>query len=93
MVDPLTYTDFFPNIHFGRDFEVYLTRKLKDAKRKLMIKKQVKRIICDPSCGKPLKYGRVGTQEVYITPHRLYYHFSEKEETIYFLEISHKDEQ
>lgn len=93
MVDSLTYTDFFPDIHFDDDFADYFIRKIKDGRKKIIIKKQVKKIICDPTCGKPLKHNRKGTKEVYISPHRLYYHFSEKEEKIYFLEISHKNQQ
>lgn len=91
--DELTYTDFFPDIDFHDEFRDYFFRKARDGKRKNIIKKQVKKIICEPTCGKPLKHGRKGQLEVYMSPHRLYYHYSLLEEKIYFLEISHKDDQ
>jgi len=93
MVESLKFTDFFPEVLFDDNFQKFFVRKVRDAQRKLKIKKQVKKIICDPHCGKPLRYGRKNTLEVYIPPYRLYYNFSEKEERIYFLEISHKDKQ
>lgn len=88
----LTFTDFFPDISFHRDFERPF-QKVKDGAFNLRIKKTIKKIICDPERSKQMQYSRKGLQEEYIDSYRLYYHYSENEKTIYFLELSHKDDQ
>jgi len=67
-------------------------RKL-DSDWKLKIKKQIVRIIENPEIGKPMRYERKDTREVYIAPYRLSYAFLKRENKIIFLEIYHKDKQ
>ncbi len=93
MVDsPFKFTDFFPDISFEDDFSKPFVR-IKDKAFQLRIKKTVKKIICDPERPKNMKHTRKGLQEEYIGSHRLYFSYSEKEQIIYFVELSHKDEQ
>ena len=68
-------------------------RKIKDSGLKNRIIKQVEKIIEDPSVGKPMKYARKGTRELYISSYRIAYAYILKEERIVFLNIYHKDEQ
>lgn len=57
------------------------------------VKKQIRKIIENPEIGKPMRYARKGTREVYIKPFRLSYVYIPEEERIVFLELYHKDEQ
>jgi len=47
--------------------------KIKDNSQKEQVKKLIKKIIENPETGKPMRYGRKGTREVYIKPFRLSY--------------------
>lgn len=67
--------------------------KIKNLGLKEKIKKQTRKIINSPKTGKPMKYSRKGTREVYIKPFRLSYSYSKQENKILFLELYHKDEQ
>ncbi|MFH1771156.1 MAG: type II toxin-antitoxin system RelE/ParE family toxin [archaeon] len=58
---------------------------------KKKINKQVRKIIDNPEIGKPMKYKRKGTRELYIHPYRLAY--AVRENKIIFLDIYHKDLQ
>lgn len=62
-----------------------------DVKEK--IKKQVEKILENPEVGKPMRYGRKGTRELYVIPYRLAYAYDPAREELIFLEIYHKDEQ
>ena len=68
-------------------------KKIKNISLKIQVKKQIKKIINFPTVGKPMRYGRKGTREVYVTPFRLSYIYIEKETKIVFLSLYHKDEQ
>ena len=70
-----------------------LIEKIKDAAFKERVKKQIAKIIQTPEIGKPMRYLRKGTREVYISPFRLSYLYLKEENKIVFLEIYHKDEQ
>ena len=67
--------------------------KKSDGSMKIKLKKQIQKIIENPEIGKPMKYNRKGTREVYVSPSRLSYSYSPKEDLIIFLTIYHKDEQ
>jgi len=69
------------------------TRKIKDNSIKEQVKKQIKKIIENPDTGKPMKYGRKGTREVYIGPFRLSYAYLKNEGKLIFLDFYHKDVQ
>ena len=47
--------------------------KIKDNVLKEKIIKQIEKIRDDPEIGKPMKYSRKGTRELYISPFRLAY--------------------
>lgn len=68
-------------------------RKIKDAGLKERVKQQILKIVEDPSIGKPMRYYRRQTREVYIPPFRLSYCYDRGDETIVFLALYHKDEQ
>ena len=79
-------------IEFSPLFEKII-KKIKDESLKIKIKKQVRKIIDDPETGKPMKYTRKGTREVYVPPFRLSYAFIKEEEKLIFLNLYHKDKQ
>ncbi|MFH1053933.1 MAG: type II toxin-antitoxin system RelE/ParE family toxin [Candidatus Woesearchaeota archaeon] len=67
--------------------------KLKDSLLREKVKKQVEKIIENPEIGKPMRYNRKGTREVYASPYRLAYAYIPNENKLIFLGIYHKDEQ
>lgn len=68
-------------------------RKLKNSLFKQKIEKQIIKIIDNPEIGKPMKYVRKGTREVYISPYRLSYLYIKERQIILILNLYHKDEQ
>jgi len=66
-------------------------KKIKDKILKERIIKQVSKIKENPEVGKPMRYIRKGTREIYISPFRLSYKFENN--TVYILDLYHKDEQ
>ncbi len=75
---------------FDPDFKKKFS-KVKDKQLKLKIIKQIKKLKENPEIGKPMRYSRKGTRELYISPYRLSYLF--KEDIIYLLDLYHKDIQ
>ena len=67
--------------------------KIKDPILKKKIIKQVMKLKENPELGKPMKYTRKGTRELYIFPFRLSYLHLKKENKIVILDLYHKDEQ
>jgi len=67
--------------------------KLKDKALRDRIVKQLMKIRDNPDVGKPMRYARKGTRELYLDSFRLSYEFLKKESKITFLDLSHKDEQ
>ncbi|MFA4953377.1 MAG: type II toxin-antitoxin system RelE/ParE family toxin [Candidatus Pacearchaeota archaeon] len=67
--------------------------KIKDNLMKEKIIKKIEKIKTNPEAGKPMRYGRKGTREVYIKPFRLSYSYSSQENLIYILELYHKKKQ
>ncbi|MCK4937715.1 MAG: type II toxin-antitoxin system RelE/ParE family toxin [Methanosarcinales archaeon] len=68
-------------------------RKIKDQVLKLKVKTKILKIIDSPEIGKPMRYSRKGTREIYISPFRLFYLYIRDEDKIIFLDLYHKDEQ
>jgi len=68
-------------------------RKIRDAPLKERVKQHILKIISDPAVGKPMRYARKDTREVYIPPLRLSYFYDREHDTIVFLALYHKDEQ
>ena len=57
------------------------------------IEKLVSKIIKNPEIGKPMRYDRKGTREVYVKSFRISYAYDKEKDILYFLSIYHKDEQ
>jgi mRNA-degrading endonuclease RelE of RelBE toxin-antitoxin system len=68
-------------------------KKIKDEKIKQQVKRQIQKIIEDPEKGKPMRYGRKGTRELYVSPFRLSYLYEKNKEQVILLSLYHKDEQ
>ena len=79
-------------IEYRKDFLKKITR-IKNNLLKEKIKKQVEKIIAGPETGKPMRYNRKGTRELYIAPYRLAYAYIKSEDKLILLTIYHKDEQ
>ena len=77
-------------IRFDKKFKTIFS-KLKDELLKTKIKKQIEKISENPEVGKPVRYGRKGTRELYIKPFRLSYIYSDN--LIYILDLYHKSFQ
>ena len=60
---------------------------------KKKITKQIVKIAENPEIGKPMKYGRKGTRELYVKPFRLSYEYIKEKSVVYILDLYHKDEQ
>jgi len=76
-----------------RDTLLKTISKIKDYTVKEKIKKQIKKIVENPDIGKPMRYTRKGTRELYIGSYRLAYAYLKDEKKIIFLYLYHKDEQ
>lgn len=59
----------------------------------VIIKKQVAKIIDNPNIGKPMRYSRKGTRELYFGSYRISYMYLEFEEKLIFVNVYHKDKQ
>lgn len=68
-------------------------KKIKNLALKTRLKKQIEKIIGNPEIGKPMRYERKGTRELYMPPFRLSYAYLEDENKILFLNLYHKDLQ
>ena len=79
-------------VAYGPLFEKTI-KKIKDHTLIKKVKNQIKKIIESPEIGKPMRYDRKGTRELYIKPFRLSYVYLNEEEKIVFLDLYHKDEQ
>ncbi|MFP4402505.1 MAG: type II toxin-antitoxin system RelE family toxin [Candidatus Nanoarchaeia archaeon] len=67
--------------------------KIKDSSLKNQVLKQIEKIVINPEIGKPMKFERKGTREVYIKPFRLVYSYDKEILVILFLDLYHKKEQ
>lgn len=70
-----------------------LFSKIKDQVLKEKIIKQVIKLKENPELGKPMRYARKGTRELYVGSFRLSYAYLKEENKLIFLDIYHKDEQ
>ena len=67
--------------------------KIKDESVREKVKKQISKILQNHGSGKPMRFARKGTRELYIKPFRISYSYIEKENKIIILDIYHKDQQ
>lgn len=82
MLEIIYEPDFLRKIH-----------KIRDNNIKERVKKHIKKILENPDVGKPMKYDRKGTRELYISPFRLSYSYNVSEQKVIILDLYHKDEQ
>lgn len=80
------------SVFFEASFERTI-HKIKDEMLKLKIKKQIAKIIANPEIGKPMRFNRRGTREVYISPFRLSYIYIKEEDKLVILNLYHKNGQ
>lgn len=80
------------SVAYSTSFERTI-KKIRDAGIKKRVKQQIVRVINDPEVGKPMRYARKNTREVYIPPFRLSYCYDAEMDLILFLDLYHKDEQ
>lgn len=64
-----------------------------DKSIKIKADKILEKITDNPEIGKPMQYSRKGTRELYIKPFRFSYKYVKEIDTIYLLNLYHKDEQ
>ena len=64
-----------------------LFSKITDNLLKQKIIKQIKKIKTNPKIGKPMRYARKGTRELYIKPFRLSYAYIVNEDKVYILDL------
>ena len=79
-------------IRFDKKFAMIFS-KIKDESLRTKIKKQIQKISNNPEIGKPMKYNRKGTRELYIKPFRLSYLYFVNGDKVYIMDLYHKDEQ
>jgi addiction module RelE/StbE family toxin len=75
---------------FDQNFKKYF-KKIKNSSIKEKIIKQISKIKDNPEIGKPMKYSRKGTRELYIKPYRISYKVEKN--TIFIFDLYHKDDQ
>ena len=82
-------------VEYTIDYDDKFEKAIKklDKSVKVKVKKQIKRIIDNPKCGKTMRNVRKGTREVRVKPYRLSYYYSEDKNLIVFLDFYHKDKQ
>jgi len=68
-------------------------KKIKDNSQRDQLKKLINKIIENPEIGKPMRYGRKGTRELYMKPFRWSYSYMREENKIYLLDLYHKMKQ
>jgi mRNA-degrading endonuclease RelE of RelBE toxin-antitoxin system len=78
-------------IRFDKKFKK-LFSKLDDFMKQKIIK-QIGKVSENPEIGKPMKYGRKGTRELYVGSFRFSYVFVKEENVIYVLDLYHKNKQ
>jgi len=66
-------------------------KKIKDQATKDKVIKQIQKIKTDREIGKPMRYSRKGTRELYVPPFRLSYKV--EGDSVYILDLYHKHEQ
>lgn len=79
-------------VKFDKDFQ-HTIEKIKNNSVKESIQNKIAKIIENPEIGKPMRYARKGTREVYVGSFRLSYTYYPNENLIEFLDFYHKDEQ
>jgi mRNA-degrading endonuclease RelE of RelBE toxin-antitoxin system len=80
------------DIFFDDNFESALAQ-IKNQLTKTKIRKQIEKLRKNPRVGKPMRYERKGTRELYIKPFRLSYAYLPSMNRIVLLDLYHKKKQ
>ena len=64
-----------------------------DKSQRIKLKKLMLKIEENPKIGKPMRYERKSTREVYMKPFRLSYEYDQHEDHLTFLDLYHKKHQ
>lgn len=78
-------------VSFDEKFKIIFSKLDNSIKERII--KQIEKIKENPEIGKPMRYDRRGTREVYIKSFRLSYSYIKEEDELIILELYHKDEQ
>ncbi len=78
-------------VAFHPDFRKLFLKLDKTTAEKIW--KQIEKLKFNPETGKPMRFSRKGTRELYIAPYRLSYHYLKEEDKIILMDLYHKDEQ
>jgi len=54
---------------------------------------QLEKLAANPQVGKPMRYDRKGTRELYVPPFRLSYYIDAENDRIVILDLYHKKQQ
>lgn len=76
-------------IRFDKKFTIIFSKLNNFMKKKII--KQIEKISENPEVGKPMRYERKGTRELYIKPFRLSY--LKDKDHVYILDLYHKKKQ
>jgi mRNA-degrading endonuclease RelE of RelBE toxin-antitoxin system len=79
-------------VEYKNDFLKRIS-KINDTQKKEQIKKHIIKIIGQPEIGKPMRFSRKGSRELYVGAYRLAYAYLKNENKLIFLDFYHKDEQ
>jgi len=74
-----------------RFIKIFSKIKHKDFQEQMI--KAIEKIKQNPETGKPMRFNRKGTREIYISHYRLSYLYLKDEDKIVILDLYHKDEQ
>ena len=80
------------NVTFTEEFRAIFSN-IKDKLLKEKILKQIEKIRNNPEVGKPMRYQRKGTRELYTKPFRLSYEYLKDRDHVYILDLYHKKGQ
>ena len=79
-------------IRFDKKFKTIFS-KIKDNSLRNKIIKQIQKISENPEIGKPMRYGRKRTRELYVSPFRLSYFYDSSKKIVYISDLYHKKKQ
>jgi len=78
-------------ISFDEHFKRIFSKLDKSIKEKVI--KQIEKLKENPEIGKPMRFIRKNTKEIYISSFRLSYFYIKEQSKIILLDLYHKDEQ
>ena len=67
--------------------------QVKDQQTREKVEKQIVKLTQNPKAGKPMRYERKGTRELYVKPYRLSYAYVPSEDRVVLLDLFHKKQQ